>query len=97
MILHPGNILRRRYLEPLNITAQELANAMGVSKSIVSRILNQKVSVTADMALRLAHVLSTTPELWVNLQSQYDLAVSRSTVCLDGLTKLNTTLSSDEH
>lgn len=70
---HPGCILREDYIKPLKITITEMASRLGVSRKTLSKILNEKGSVTPDMALRLSQALSTTPELWLNLQKNYDL------------------------
>lgn len=70
---HPGGILKRHYLEPLNLTVSELAKSLGVSRKTLSRIVNEHGSITPDMALRLSKAFSTTPQLWLNLQQNYDL------------------------
>ena len=70
---HPGGILRRHYLEPLGLTVADLAGTLGVSRKTVSKIVNERGSVSADMALRLSQAFGTTPELWLNLQQNYDL------------------------
>jgi addiction module HigA family antidote len=70
---HPGGILRRQYLEPLSLTISELANTLGVSRKTLSKIVNEHGSITPDMALRLSKAFKTTPELWLNLQQNYDL------------------------
>ena len=75
---HPGEILRELYLKPLGITVTQAAKALSVSRKHVSAIVNGRSPVTPDMALRLAAAFATEPELWVNMQTQYDLwAVSR--------------------
>ena len=70
---HPGGILKRHYLETLNLTVSELAKSLGVSRKTLSRIVNERGSITPDMALRLSKAFSTTPQLWLNLQQNYDL------------------------
>jgi addiction module HigA family antidote len=70
---HPGQILKKMYLEPLNLTVTALAETLGVSRKTVSAIVNERKSVTPEMALRLSRAFSTTPELWLNLQRNYDL------------------------
>ena len=70
---HPGEILREIYLDPMRVTITEAAEALGVSRKHLSAIVNGRASVTPDMAVRLAGVFATEPELWVNLQSQHDL------------------------
>jgi addiction module HigA family antidote len=70
---HPGRILTSHYLEPLFLTITELASILDVSRKTVSKIVNERGSVTSDMALRLSRAFDTTPELWLNLQRNYDL------------------------
>lgn len=70
---HPGGIIKRHYLEPLALTVSEVAEVLGVSRKTLSKIINGRGSVTADMALRLSQAFGTTPELWLNLQQNYDL------------------------
>jgi len=70
---HPGKIIKEDYLEPLGIPVMDMANLLGVSRKTLSKILNQRGSVTPDMALRLSRALDTTPELWLNLQRNFDL------------------------
>ena len=70
---HPGCILKEDYLRPAKITVTDMAAKLGVSRKTLSKILNEKGAVTPDMALRLARAFGTTPELWINLQKNYDL------------------------
>jgi addiction module HigA family antidote len=70
---HPGEILRNLYLTPLDINITTAADALGVTRKHVSAIVNGHAPVSADMAVRLAAAFGTEPELWVNLQAQYDL------------------------
>ena len=70
---HPGEILKAIYMEPLKITVTILADALDVSRKHVSAIVNGRVPVSPDMAARLAGVFGTEPDIWINLQAQYDL------------------------
>ena len=70
---HPGNILKEDYLKPLSITIQDMASVLGVSRKTLSKIINGHGAVSPDMALRLSRAFETTPELWMNLQKNYDL------------------------
>jgi addiction module HigA family antidote len=70
---HPGGILKRQYLELLGLTISGFSLKLGVSRKTLSKITNEHGSVTPDMALRLSKALDTTPELWLNLQQNYDL------------------------
>jgi addiction module HigA family antidote len=72
---HPGAILLEMYIKPMKVTITEAADALGVSRKHVSAIINGRVPVTPDMAMRLAGVFGTEAALWVNMQAQYDLWV----------------------
>ena len=70
---HPGGILKRHYMEPLALTVSDLSEILKVSRKTLSKIINERGSVTPEMALRLSKAFNTTPELWLNLQQNYDL------------------------
>ncbi len=70
---HPGKIIKEDYLSPLSITIKEMASILGVSRKTLSKIVNGRGSVTPDMALRLSRAFDTTPDLWLNLQTNFDL------------------------
>ena len=76
---HPGVILKEDYLNPLAITITNMARILGVSRKTLSKIINEGGSITPDMALRLSITLDTTPELWMNLQQNYDLWKAKHT------------------
>lgn len=67
---HPGLVLRE-HLGDLTVT--EAASRLGVTRAALSRILNGSAGISADMALRLRDALGTSAEMWVNMQSNYDL------------------------
>ena len=70
---HPGGLLKRQYMEPMGLTVTDLAEALHVSRKTISKIVNEKGGITAEMALRLSQAFKTTPQLWLNLQQNYDL------------------------
>ncbi len=70
---HPGRILAY-YLEGRSVT--EVAEHMGVTRPALSRVLNGKAAVSAEMALRIAEAFNSDPELWLRLQAQRDLWVA---------------------
>lgn len=76
---HPGEILRADYLEPLGLSVTKASTALGVTRKTLSTILNERAGISPAMAHRLSKALDTTPELWVNLQTQYDLWQARET------------------
>lgn len=74
---HPGEILLHDFLEPLGITQVDLAAHVGVSVQRVNEIVRGKRGITSETAWLLSAAFGTTPEFWINLQSQHDLAKSR--------------------
>ena len=72
---HPGLVLRD-YLEGHNIT--EVAKHIGVSRVTLSKILNCRTGITADMSLRLSAALGTNPSFWLDMQSNYDMGKARA-------------------
>lgn len=71
--VHPGEILKGLYLEPLEITITAAASQLGITRKTLSQLINGHAGVSAEMALRLSKALNTTPELWLNMQQSYDL------------------------
>jgi len=76
---HPGIIIKKDYLEPLSITIKDMSTILGVSRKTLSKIINEKASISPEMAFRLSRAFDTTPELWMNLQNNYDLWVVENT------------------
>ena len=70
---HPGQILKEDYLEPLGLTITDLSKVLGISRKTLSKIVNERGSVTPAMALKLSRAFDTSPEFWLNLQRNYDL------------------------
>ena len=87
---HPGGILKRQYLDELQITISDFAAGIGVSRKAISAIVNERKSLTPEMALRFAAALKTTPQFWINLQSNYDLwnATHKDPEFLDKISKI---------
>lgn len=71
--VHPGELLREEFVIPLGLSQVELAERLGISRRRVNEILSEKRGITVDTALRLAQLLGTTPQFWLNLQQNYDL------------------------
>ena len=70
---HPGELIREDLLPETGMSQTQLARLMGVSRRTVSEIVNERRRVTPDIALRLARVFSSTPEMWLNMQQAVDL------------------------
>ena len=74
--VHPGEILRDDFLQPMKISVYTLAQVIKVPRSRVNDIVLGRRGITADSALRLARYFGTSPEFWVNLQAHYDLEIA---------------------
>ena len=75
--VHPGEILREDFLDPMGITAYRLAKATGMPIQRVSAIVNEKRSISADTALRLGRFFGVEPQWWMNMQAYFDLETAR--------------------
>ena len=85
---HPGTFISGIYLEPNNVSGRELAQALGVSASTLSRVLNGSSRVSPEMALRLSVALGRSPESWLVMQDAHDLWVARQRVDLKTVSRL---------
>jgi len=82
---HPGEILREEFLIPLNLTVTEFAKKLGMSRKVISDIVNEKAGISPAMALKLAKAFETSPGFWINLQKGYDLWQAKQTTNLDNI------------
>ena len=69
----PGEVLEEEFMKPLNISQNRLARDVDVPPSMIHAITHGKRAITADMALRLGQYFKTSAQMWINLQSHYDL------------------------
>jgi addiction module HigA family antidote len=72
-LIHPGEILRDDFLQPMKISVYALAQSIKVPRSRVNDIVLGRRGITADTAFRLARYFATTPDFWINLQARHDL------------------------
>jgi len=75
--IHPGEILKEEFLEPMEISAYRLSKEIGIPQTRISQIIKGKRRITADTALRLSAFFGNTPKFWLGLQDDYDLEVER--------------------
>ena len=74
--VHPGGILQREFLEPMGLSQNRLALALGVPARRINEIVLGKRGITADTALRLARYFKMSPQFWLGLQMDYELDVA---------------------
>ena len=75
--IHPGEILKKDFLDEMGITPYALSRDAGIDKGKLSRIINGKASISADTALRLGTYFGSSPDSWMNLQARYDLEIAK--------------------
>lgn len=71
--IHPGEILKEEYLDPIEISQRAFARQIDVPANRVNQIVNGKRAITGDTAIRFGLALGTSPEMWLQLQSRYEL------------------------
>jgi len=77
--MHPGEILREEFMAPKGLSANALEMALRVPATRISQIVNERRGITADTAYRLATYFGTSAELWMNLQTTYELSTLQRT------------------
>jgi addiction module HigA family antidote len=70
---HPGLLIKRMLIEGANLSVTEAAESLGVGRVTLSKLLNKKSGISPEMAVRLSLALNTSSEMWINMQSMYDL------------------------
>lgn len=90
--IHPGEILMEDFIEGFGITQNKLAVSIGVPPRRINEIVHGKRGITADTAIRLAKYFGTSEEMWMNLQSNYELRLERRTLRdqIDSISPLQT-------
>ena len=81
--VHPGTILRRDVLPALGLPIVTVAKGLGISRQHLYDIMKGAKPVTAATALRLGRYLGNGPDLWINLQARYDLAIAAQAMATD--------------
>jgi addiction module HigA family antidote len=77
---HPGGIVRRECLEPLDLSVTEAAKGLGVTGQALSDLLSGKAEISIDMAIRLSKAFGSSPETWLGLQMAYERWQARKRV-----------------
>src|SRR3990172_9908240 len=74
--IHPGEVLREKFLKPMNLSQNRLAIDIGVDGRRINEIVLGKRAITADTALRFSRFFGNSPQFWMGLQTQYDLDIA---------------------
>ncbi len=86
--MHPGEVLKELYLDPLDMGAIAFARRLDVPRTRIERLVKGVTSVTPDTALRLACAFNTTPAYWMNMQTNYDMSVASKVIDVSGIEPL---------
>jgi len=86
--MHPGEVLKELYLDPLDMRVIAFARRLDVPRTRIERLVKGVTSMTPDTALRLARAFNTTPAYWMNIQTNYDMAVASKEVDVSGIEPL---------
>jgi addiction module HigA family antidote len=86
--MHPGEFINEVYLTPYGVSGRELAEKLDVAASTLTRLLKGASGVSPEMALRLSKALGSSPEMWLQMQQNYDLWHARRNLNLKRVTKL---------
>lgn len=78
--IHPGEILREEFMLPASLSANALAQALGVTAARINEIVRERRGITADTALRLARFFGTDAQSWLNLQMRYELLMAQDAI-----------------
>ena len=81
--VHPGEVLREEFLDPMGLSQNRLALSIGVPPRRINEIVLGKRGITADTALRLARFFGMSPQFWMGLQADYELEEARSAAADD--------------
>lgn len=71
---HPGRIVRQECIEPLGLTITEAAARLGVTRQALNNLVNGKAGISPEMSIRLSKTFGGSPEVWLGMQMEYDLA-----------------------
>lgn len=70
---HPGKVLRKLYIEPLNLTITQVARGLNITRKALYDLINEKSGISPQMAFKLGKAFNTSPEFWFDMQYKYDL------------------------
>jgi len=76
---HPGRIVRQECIEPLGLTVTEAARVLRVTRQTLNNLVNGRSGISPEMAIRLSKAFGSSPEVWLGLQMEYDLARAEKT------------------
>ena len=71
---HPGRIVRQECIEPIGLTVKEAAERLGVKRQTLNNLVNGKAGISPEMSIRLSKAFGSSPEVWLGIQMEYDLA-----------------------
>ena len=86
---HPGEFIRKTYIEPFEVSIRSLAESLGVAPSTLTRVVSMRSGISPEMALRLSKALGRSPESWLAMQHNFDLWQAKMTADLSNVQKIH--------
>lgn len=86
---HPGEFIRKTYIEPFDISIRSLAESLGVASSTLARVVSMRSGISPEMALRLSKALGRSPESWLAMQHNFDLWQAKKNADLSDVQKIH--------
>jgi antitoxin HigA-1 len=71
---HPGRVVRQECIEALDLTVTDAAERLGVTRQALNNVVNEKAGISPEMSIRLSKAFGSSPEVWLGMQMEYDLA-----------------------
>ena len=92
--VHPGLVVKEDCIESLGLSVTEAAKILGVSRTTLSRLINEKIGISPEMAIRLEKAFGSTADTWIKVQAAYDMAQARKKA---GSIHINRYVPKEEH
>ena len=86
--MHPGEVLKELYLEPMGIGARAFAKHLNVPRTRIERIIKGTAAISTDTAMRLARACNTTPHYWLNMQTNFDMSKAAKAIDVSNIEPL---------
>ena len=83
--MHPGEVLKELYLEPMGIGARAFAKHLSIPRTRIERIIKGTAAISTDTAMRLARACNMTPHYWLNMQTNFDMAKAANEIDVSGI------------
>ena len=85
--VHPGQIIKSQCLDPIGLSVTQAAEGLGIARSTLSKVINERAAISPEMAVKLSEAFGTTAGIWIRMQATYDTWNAEKTVSREGITR----------